>query len=144
MTSLTEGSPQRGEAYNESKDEHNRSETSKHVTSVRSVCFSNGSENLGLREVTTASEQDVPGIAEVEDLEDPKRTEESHSTDGEGSKNEEPWFVAESSCDVHDYNTEQQDEEERLETASIQHQVHLRMCIERESNQQIGQQHGEE
>ena len=72
------------------------------------------------------------------------KSESKVAADGEGSKNEEPWFVAESSCDLHDYYAEQQDEEERLETASIQHQVHLWMCIERESNQQIGQQHAEE
>ena len=47
---LAKGSPQGCKSYNKRKDEDNRSETAKYVTTVRCVCFCNCSENLGLGE----------------------------------------------------------------------------------------------
>ena len=144
MATLAKGSPQGCESYNKRKDEDDWSETCKHVTTVRCVCFSNCSENLGLGEIATTSKQDVPCVAEVCDLQHVQRAQEDRCSHSECAEDKQPRLVSETGCDVHDDHSEQQDEEERLKTGSIQHEVHLWMRIERKCDQQICQKHGQE
>ena len=144
MTALAERSPQRCEAYDESEHEDNWTKTRKHVSTVWCICFSDSAENLGLGEVSTSCEQNVPRIAEVCKLQNIKRSEEDGRSDCKCSKNEQPRLVTESSCNEHDDNGEQEDEKERLKAGSVQHQVQLWVRIERQRNQEIGQQHCQE
>ena len=55
----------------------------KSQTSVGRVGLSDGSENLGLGEVSRTGEQDVEGVGLLEELEYPDDAHEGHSSPGE-------------------------------------------------------------
>jgi hypothetical protein len=109
-----------------------------------SVCFSNRAENLGLGEISASREQYVPCVGKFVGLQDEQNRKEDGGEGTKGPENQQPGLVSESSGHESDSERESEDEQEGLQTSSIQHQVELWMCIERNGHQERCQQHGQE
>ena len=137
-------SPEQSAAHDEGKQEGNGPEGSKELRSVWSVGFCNRAENLRLREVATSREQDVPCVGNVKRLQDVEQGKEHRSNTCEGSQDEQPRLVAETGGDEGDGDREPEDEQEGLETGWVEHQVELRMRVERQRHQEDGGQHHQE
>ena len=114
------------------------------MSTVGCVGFSNGPENLGLGEVSASGEQNIPCVRYISHLERIQHGKEDQSYAAEGTEDQQPGFVSESRRDVGDGDGEAGDEQERLQTGRIEHQVELRVCVEGQSHQERGRQHDKE
>ena len=114
------------------------------MRSVRSVGFCDRAEDLRLGEVATSREQDVPCVGNVERFQDVEQGKEHRSDTSKGSQDEQPRLVAEPGGDEGDGDREPEDEQEGLETGRVEHQVELRVSVERQRHQEDGGQHHQE
>ena len=114
------------------------------MCSIGCVGFSNGPENLGLGEVSATGEQNIPCIRDVSHLERIQHGKEDQSHAAKRTENQQPGLVSESGGDVGDSDGEAEDEQERLQSGRIKHQVELRMCVKGQGHQERGRQHDQE
>ena len=141
---MAKTSPQQSTAHDEGKQERDGPEGGKELRSVWSVGFCDRTEDLRLGEVATSREQDVPCVGNVEGFQDVEQGEEHRSNASEGSQDEQPRLVAEPGGDEGDGNREPEDEQEGLEAGRVEHQVELRVSVERQRHQEDGGQHHKE
>ena len=113
---MAKASPEEPTAHDEGKQERDRSKGSKELSTVWCVRFCNRAENLGLGEVSTAGEQDIPGVGKFQRLKDVKDGKENRCNAGECPEDEQPRLVSETGCHEGNGQRKSKDEQEGLQS----------------------------
>ncbi len=144
MLSLTKARHQAQQTHHEGQKEGDWTELSKELSSIGCVCFCNGTENLGLCEVSSTGEQYVPSVGKFEGLEHIENGEKHSATYCQNAEHQQPRLVSETCGHKGDGQGEDRDEQERLKASSIKHEVELWVAVEWKRHQEIDGKHRNE
>ena len=142
--SVSETTPKQAATHDESQQEGDRSKRSEELSTVGCVGFCDGTENLGLGEVSASRKQNIPSVGIIQGLEHVEDGKEHGSKCAEGPKDQQPGLVSESSGHKGDGQGKTEDKHERLETGWVEHEVKLWVSVEGKNHQERDGQHNEE
>ena len=114
MLALAQAGEEAENTHDQCQEEGDRSELCEQLSTICCVCFSNRSKDLGLGKVTSTSEEDVPRIGEICDLQKVKNAKEHATACNKYTKHEQPRLVSESCGYKGNSNRKDRDEQEGL------------------------------